>query len=315
MALYLKLRWLTGMANLKVKIGSIELKNPVMVASGTFGYGEEYSPYIDLNSLGAIVVKGISLNPMDGNPPPRIWETPSGLLNSIGLQNVGVKAFIREKLPYLKGFDTRIIVNIFGTTVGEYVKVTERLSEISGIDGLELNISCPNVKKGGMIFGIDPKSTKRVISAVKKVCHFPLIVKLSPNVTDITEFAKIAEGEGADAISLINTIPGMSIDIETRRPRLSTITGGLSGPAIRPIALRMVWQVAKTVKLPIIGMGGICTAEDALEFILAGATAIAVGTANFFNPNTTSEIIDGLDRYLNEKGIADIKELIGGMYA
>jgi len=303
------------MPNLKVNIGSLELKNPVMVASGTFGYGEEYSPYIDLNSLGAIVVKGISLNPMEGNPPPRIWETPSGLLNSIGLQNIGVKAFIKERLPSLRGLDTRIIVNIFGTTLKEYVKVTERLSEVSGIDGLELNISCPNLKKGGMTFGIDPKSTKMIVSMVRRVCPYILIVKLSPNVTDITEFGKIAEGEGADAVSLINTIPGMAIDIETKRPRLSTITGGLSGPAIRPIALRMVWQVARAVKLPIIGMGGISSTEDALEFILAGATAIAVGTANLFNPNITSEIISGLDRYLTEKGVTDIKELIGGMHA
>jgi dihydroorotate dehydrogenase (NAD+) catalytic subunit len=303
------------MANLKVNIGPIELKNPVMVASGTFGYGEEYSPYIDINSLGAIVTKGISLNPMNGNPPPRIWETPSGMLNSIGLQNVGLKAFLNEKLPYLNGFDTRIIVNIFGTTVREYVKVTEGLCKSSGIDAIELNISCPNVKKGGMIFGADLKSTKLVVSSVKKICSLPLIVKLSPNVTDITEFARIAEGEGADAISLINTLLGMAIDIDTKRPRLAGITGGLSGPAIKPIAVRMVWQVARTVKIPILGMGGISSVEDALEFILAGATAIAIGTANFFNPNTAIEIISGLNKYLTEKGIGDIKELIGGVDA
>lgn len=306
---------LNGMANLKVKIGTIELKNPVMVASGTFGYGEEYSPYIDLNILGAVITKGISLHPIDGNPPPRIWETPSGMLNSIGLQNVGVKTFIKEKLPYLKGFDTKIIVNIFGTTIKEYAKVAERLSATPGVDAIEVNISCPNVKKGGMIFGTDPKSTKNVVSAVRKVCGIPLIVKLSPNVTDIARFARIAEGEGADAISLINTLLGLAIDVETRKPRLATITGGLSGPAIRPIALRMVWQVAQAVKVPVIGIGGICSAEDALEFILAGATAIAVGTANFFNPNTASEIINGINSYMNEKGIVDIKELIGGMYA
>lgn len=306
---------LNGMANLKVKIGTIELKNPVMVASGTFGYGEEYSPYIDLNILGAVITKGISLHPIDGNPPPRIWETPSGMLNSIGLQNVGVKTFIKEKLPYLKGFDTKIIVNIFGTTIKEYAKVAERLSATPGVDAIEVNISCPNVKKGGMIFGTDPKSTKKVVSAVRKVCGIPLIVKLSPNVTDIARFARIAEGEGADAISLINTLLGLAIDVETRKPRLATITGGLSGPAIRPIALRMVWQVAQAVKVPVIGIGGICSAEDALEFILAGATAIAVGTANFFNPNTASEIINGINSYMNEKGIVDIKELIGGMYA
>lgn len=306
---------LNGMTNLKVKIGTIELKNPVMVASGTFGYGEEYSPYIDLNILGAVITKGISLHPIDGNPPPRIWETPSGMLNSIGLQNVGVKTFIKEKLPYLKGFDTKIIVNIFGTTIKEYAKVAERLSATPGVDAIEVNISCPNVKKGGMIFGTDPKSTKKVVSAVRKVCGIPLIVKLSPNVTDIAQFARIAEGEGADAISLINTLLGLAIDVETRKPRLATITGGLSGPAIRPIALRMVWQVAQAVKVPVIGIGGICSAEDALEFILAGATAIAVGTANFFNPNTASEIINGINSYMNEKGIGDIKELIGGMYA
>ncbi|MBI5199761.1 MAG: dihydroorotate dehydrogenase [Nitrospirae bacterium] len=303
------------MADLKVKIGSLVLKNPVMVASGTFGYGEEYSPYIDLNILGAIITKGISLHPIDGNPPPRIWETPSGMLNSIGLQNVGAKAFIKEKLSYLKSFDTKIIVNIFGTTVKEYAKVAERLFATQGVDAIELNISCPNVKKGGMIFGIDPKSTKKVVSAVRKVCGLPLIAKLSPNVTDITEFARIAEGEGADAISLINTLLGLAVDVETRKPRLATITGGLSGPAIKPIALRMIWQVAKAVKVPIIGMGGICSTEDALEFILAGATAIAVGTANFFNPNTASEIIKGINSYMTEKGIGDIKELIGGMYA
>lgn len=305
----------TGMANLKVRVGSIELKNPVMVASGTFGYGEEYSPYIDLNLLGAIVTKGISLKPIYGNPLPRIWETSSGLLNSIGLQNVGVKTFIKEKLPYLRGLDTRIIVNIFGSSLNEYVKVTEILSGTSGIDAIELNISCPNVKRGGMIFGIDPKSTKKVVSSVRKVCRHPLIVKLSPNVTDITEFAKITEGEGADAISLVNTILGMAIDIETRRPRLSTITGGLSGPAIKPIALRMVWQVAKIVKIPLIGMGGISSVEDALEFFLAGASAVAIGTANFFNPKAASEVISGLDKYLTDKGIDDIKELIGGMDA
>ncbi|MEK6691848.1 MAG: dihydroorotate dehydrogenase [Nitrospirota bacterium] len=303
------------MADLRVNIGSMELKNPVMVASGTFGYGEEYSPYIDLNSLGAVVTKGISFHPIDGNPPPRIWETPSGLLNSIGLQNVGVKKFIKEKLPYLKGFDTRVIVNIFGTTISEYVKVAVRLSETPGIDAIEVNISCPNVKKGGMVFGTDSKSTKKVVSALKKVCSLPLLVKLSPNVTDITEFAMIAEGEGADAVSLINTILGMAIDIETRKPRLANITGGLSGPAIRPVALRMVWQVAKTVKIPVIGMGGISSAEDAIEFILAGATAIATGTANFYNPKTAYEIVNGLDGYLNEKGINDIKGLIGGMNA
>lgn len=306
---------LNGMANLKVKIGSIELKNPVMVASGTFGYGEEYSPYIDLNILGAVITKGISLHPIDGNPPPRIWETPSGMLNSIGLQNVGVKTFIKEKLPYLKGFDTKIVVNIFGTTIKEYAKVAERISATPGVDAIEVNISCPNVKKGGMIFGIDPKSTKKVVSAVRKVCGIPLIVKLSPNVTDIAQFARITEGEGADAISLINTLLGLAIDVETKKPRLATITGGLSGPAIRPIALRMVWQVAQAVKVPVIGIGGICSAEDALEFILAGATAIAVGTANFFNPNTASEIINGINSYMTEKGIEDIKELIGGMYA
>lgn len=303
------------MVNLKVKIGSIELKNPVMVASGTFGYGEEYGSYIDLNLLGAIVTKGISLKPIHGNLPPRIWETPSGLLNSIGLQNVGVNIFIKEKLPYLMGFDTKIIVNIFGTTIEGYKEVAKRLSDAKGVSAIELNISCPNVKKGGMIFGVDPKSTKCVVSAVRKACRLPLIVKLSPNVTDIAEFARIAEGEGADAISLINTILGMAIDIETRRPRLSTVTGGLSGPAIKPIALRMVWQVANAVKLPVIGMGGISSAEDALEFILAGATAIAIGTANFFNPNVTIEIISGIGKYLTEKGIDDIKGLIGGMDA
>lgn len=303
------------MVNLKVKIGPIELKNPVMVASGTFGYGEEYSPYLDLNSLGAIVVKGISLKPIEGNPPPRIWETPSGMLNSIGLQNVGLKTFIKEKLAFLKGFDTRVIVNIFGKNIREYVKVTEGLSNVNGIDAIELNISCPNVKKGGMVFGVDPRSTRKIVSQVRKVSNHPLIIKLSPNVTDITEFARIAEGEGADAVSLVNTFLGMAIDIETRKPRLSTVTGGLSGPAIKPIALRMVWQVSKSVKIPVIGVGGISSVEDALEFILAGASAIAVGTANFFNPDTASEIISGLNTYLAEKKIDDINKLIGGMDA
>ena len=301
--------------NLSVTIGHLKLKNPVMTASGTFGYGEEYSEFVDLNKLGAIVVKGISLEPMDGNPPPRICETPCGMLNAIGLQNVGLKRFIKEKLPYLKKFDTPVIANILATTIQAYVRLSKALDD-AGIDGIELNVSCPNVKKGGITFGTDKKTLSRLISKVRQsVKKAVLITKLSPNVSNIQDFAKVAEDSGSEAISMINTIPGIAIDIETRRPKLANITGGLSGPAIKPIAVRMVWESYNKVKIPIIGMGGITDARDAIEFMLAGATAVAVGTANFINPHVAESIITGIEDYLKRKGIGDVKEIIGGMNA
>ncbi|HCC68950.1 MAG TPA: dihydroorotate dehydrogenase [Nitrospiraceae bacterium] len=299
--------------DLSVTIGKLKLKNPVITASGTFGYGEEYSEFVDLNRLGAIVIKGLSLKPKEGNPPPRIVETPAGMLNAIGLQNIGIEAFIKDKLPFLKNFDTPVIVNFFGDTIEEYSETAKCLSEISGIHGLEMNISCPNKQAGWIVFGTDPKVTFEVVSAVRKATHLPLIVKLSPNVTDIVAMAKVTEAAGADALSLINTITGMAIDIKKQKPRLANITGGLSGPAIKPIAVRMVWECYRAVHIPIIGMGGIMCAEDAIEFILAGAVAIAVGTANFVNPRATIDILEGIEQYLCEKNITDIKELIGGL--
>jgi dihydroorotate dehydrogenase (NAD+) catalytic subunit len=301
--------------NLSVTIGNLKLKNPVMTASGTFGYGEEYSEFVDLNKLGAIVVKGISLKPMEGNPPPRIWETPCGMLNSIGLQNVGLKKLVEEKLPYLKQFNTPVIANILANTIRGYAQLAKVLDD-SGVEGIELNVSCPNVKKGGISFGTDKKTLARLISKVRQsVKNAVLITKLSPNVSSIREFAKIAEDSGSDAISLINTIPGMAIDVETRRPRLSNITGGLSGPAIKPVAVRMVWESYNAVKIPIIGMGGIMNAGDAIEFMLAGATAVAVGTANFINPRAVESIIAGIEDYFQRNAIHDVKEIIGGMNA
>ena len=297
--------------NLKVNLGKLKLKNPVMAASGTFGYGAEYSEFVNLNNLGAVVVKGLSLKPMAGNPPPRIYETPCGMLNSIGLQNIGVEAFIKEKLPYLKQFDTKIIVNFFGDSMKEYVKTAEMLSSVNGIHALEMNISCPNKQAGWSIFGTDPKVTFKVVSAVRKITDLTLIVKLSPNVTDIALMAKVAEDAGADAVSVINTLTGMAINARTRQPRLANITGGLSGPAIKPIALRMVWESHKAVRIPIIGMGGIISAEDAIEFMLAGASAVAVGTANFVNPKAAQDIIDGMKLFMIEEHISDVKELIG----
>jgi len=299
--------------NLAVSIGRLRLKNPVMTASGTFGYGEEYSEFIDLNRLGAIVVKGLSLKPREGNPPPRIVETPSGMLNSIGLQNIGIEAFIKEKLPFLRRFNTPVIVNFFGDTIDEYVEAARSLSSVEGIHGLEMNISCPNREAGWITFGTDPKATRDVVSAVRRVTGITLIVKLSPNVTDIALMARVAEEAGADAVSLINTITGMAIDIRTRRPRLANVTGGLSGPAIKPVALRMVWEVYRAVRIPIIGMGGIMNSEDAIEFMLAGATGVAVGSASFVNPTATVDIIRGIERFMAEHNIADIKELIGGV--
>ena len=299
--------------NLSVNIGKLKLKNPVMTASGTFGYGEEYSEFVDLNKLGAIVVKGLALKPMEGNPSPRIYETPCGMLNAIGLQNVGVKEFLKTKLPYIRKFDTKLIANIFGTTLQEYVKLS-RILDDAGVDGIELNVSCPNIKKGGIFFGTDKKMLQKLLSKVRaSVRNAVLITKLSPNVSYIQEFAKIAEECGSDAVSLINTIPGMAIDIKTRRPRIANITGGLSGPAIKPIAVRMVYETFKAVKIPVIGMGGIMNSSDAIEFMLAGATAVAVGTANFINPSSTIDIINGIESFMAENSITDVKELTGGI--
>ncbi len=301
--------------DLTVKIGRLWLKNPVMTASGTFGYGEEYSEFLDLNLLGAIVVKGISLNPMEGNPPPRICETPCGMLNSIGLQNIGFRRLVKEKLPYLKQFNTPVIVNILANTIQGYVRLSQILDG-AGVDGIELNVSCPNVKKGGISFGTDKKTLAKLVAKVRQsIKGAVLITKLSPNVSSIKEVAKIAEDSGSDALSLINTIPGMAIDIETKRPKLAHITGGLSGPAIKPIAVRMVWESYNAVKIPIIGMGGIMDAGDAIEFMLAGATAVAVGTANFVNPQAAKNVIDGIEDYLQRNSIGDVKEIIGGMNA
>jgi len=284
-----------------------------MTASGTFGYGEEYSEFMDLNRLGAVVVKGLSLLPKEGNPPPRIVETAGGMLNAIGLQNIGIERFIQEKLPFLKQFNTPVIVNFFGDSVEEYTRAAERLSITEGIHGLEMNISCPNKQAGWCIFGTDPRVTFEVVSEVRKSTDLTLIVKLSPNVTDIGVMARAAEDAGADAVSLINTITGMAIDIETRRPRLANVTGGLSGPAVKPVALRMVWEVYRAVKVPIIGMGGIMSGRDSIEFILAGATAVAVGTAHFIDPVASLQVIDEMENFMREKGVTHIKDLIGGL--
>ena len=282
-----------------------------MTASGTFGYGEEYAPYVDLSRLGAIVVKGLSLKPRMGNPPPRIVETPCGMLNAVGLQNVGVDAFIRENLPFLTQFDLPVIANIFGESVEEYVKVAEILSQASGVHALEVNISCPNVKKGGIAFGANPDMAADVTRRVKASTDLPVIVKLTPNVTDIAEIAESVETAGADAISLINTITGMSVDIERRVPHLRNITGGLSGPAIKPVALRMVWQVIQRVSVPVIGLGGIMTARDALEFLIVGARAVQVGTAHFIHPHAAIDILKGIEDYLEQHQFDDINQLIG----
>jgi dihydroorotate dehydrogenase (NAD+) catalytic subunit len=297
--------------DLSIDLAGIKLKNPVLTASGTFGYGEEFAEFVDLNRLGGVIVKGISLKPIKGNPPPRIWETPSGMLNAIGLENPGVDVFLKEKLPYLRSFDTAVIVNMFGYSQDEYVQVAERLEGVQGISGIEVNISCPNVKAGGMAFGTDVKATSELLSAIRKATKLPILAKLSPNVTDVTEFAVAARDAGCDGLSLINTLLGMAIDVRCRKPRLANCTGGLSGPAIRPVAVRMVWQAAKTVSLPILGMGGIVTGEDALEFILAGASAIAVGTANFVNPRATLDVLEGMERFLIEQNVDHIRDLIG----
>lgn len=298
---------------LAVRIGAIELKNPVITASGTFGYGVEFEKLIDLNCLGAITVKGLSLKPAPGNIPPRIVETACGMLNSIGLENIGIDAFINDKLPGLKNFNTNIIANIYGKTIEEYAELARRIEATEGIAGLEVNISCPNVKAGGVAFGIDPEAAGKVIAAVRKATAKTVIAKLSPNVTSITAIAESVAANGADAVSLINTLTGMAIDVRTRRPKLGNITGGLSGPAIKPIALRMVWEVARAVKIPVIGIGGIMTAEDALEFMIAGATAVQIGTASFVNPKAAIEIIEGLSDYVRQQDLPHIGVLTGSL--
>lgn len=298
---------------LSVNISKLVLKNPVMTASGTFGYAEEFSGFIDISKLGAIVCKGISLKPMEGNPPPRIYETPCGMLNSIGLQNIGIDNFLNEKLSKLKKYSTKIIVNILGNTIDEYVELAKRLED-SGVDGIELNVSCPNVKKGGLLFGSDKKILSRLIQSVRRVVNNAiLITKLPPDIFHIKDLAKIAENYGSDAVTLVNTVPAMAIDIWTKRPQLSNIIGGLSGPAIKPIAVKIVWDVSKVVKIPIIGVGGILNYKDAVEYLLAGATAIQVGTANFLNPGVTIEVIEGIKTYMRENKVKDVKDLIGAV--
>ncbi|MFC1462772.1 dihydroorotate dehydrogenase [Verrucomicrobiota bacterium] len=294
-----------------VNIGGIRMKNPVMAASGTFGYGKEYSKLIDLERLGAIAVKGILSEPWDGNEYPRMVEVPGGLVNAIGLQNPGVDGFVNDYMPFLREHDVAIVVNIWGRTVAEYAEVAERLSDVEGVDGLEVNISCPNVKEGGIAFGTNVGSAAGVIAAVRARTKLPVIPKLSPNVSDIAAFARAAEEAGADAISLINTLPAMVIDIATRRPVLSNVVGGLSGPAIHPVAVKLVWESARAVKIPVIGMGGITGPEQAIEFIIAGASAVAVGTANFTDPETPLRVIDGIEQYLVQHGLSDVNELVG----
>ena len=301
------------MVNTAIKIGGITLKNPVMTASGTYGYGLEYSDFIDLSKLGGIVVKGTTLNPRQGNPYPRMAETPSGMLNAVGLQNKGVEYFCSEIYPSIKDIDTHMIVNVSGSTVEDYMATAERIAELDKIPAIELNISCPNVKEGGMAFGVTCAGAAEVVRAVRKVYPKTLIVKLSPNVTDITEIARAVEAEGADSISMINTLLGMAIDVKSRKPILSTVTGGLSGPAVKPVALRMVWQTAKVVSIPIIGMGGISSCEDAIEFLLAGASAVQVGTYNFVDPAITTKIASGIEDYLVQNNMTDVSELIGGL--
>lgn len=296
---------------LQTKIHNLVLKNPVMTASGTFGYGEEFADFIDLNRLGAIIVKGTTGERRQGNPYPRMAETPAGMLNAVGLQNVGVETFCNEVYHRIKHLDTNVIVNVSGSSIEEYCKTAAMIDALDNIPAIELNISCPNVKKGGMGFGTDPAMAAQVVGEVRKIYHKTLIVKLTPNVTNVVEIAKAVEDAGADSVSLINTLLGMAIDVERQRPCLSTITGGLSGPAVKPIAVRMVWQVAHAVKIPVIGLGGIGSAADALEFLMAGARAVQVGTANFIDPTVTMKIIDGLEDYCNRHGIKDINEIIG----
>ncbi len=299
------------MAKLSVNIGSLALKNPVLTASGTFGYGEEFAPFIDLNRLGGYIIKGTTLEHREGNPYPRMVETPSGMLNAVGLQNKGVDYFINNIYPRIKGYDSELIVNVSGAKVEDYVETARRLASLDKVNAIEVNISCPNVKEGGMAFGTTTAGAAEVTRAIREVYPKTLIVKLSPNVTSIADIARAVEAEGADSVSLINTLMGMSIDVERRRPHLSTITGGLSGPAVRPVAVRMVWQVAKAVKIPVIGLGGIMNGRDAIEFMLAGATAVEIGTANFIDPAVTMKVIDYMEDYCARHGINDINELIG----
>lgn len=301
------------MVQLNTNIGSLELKNPVMTASGTFGYGTEYADFMDISRLGAIIVKGTTLNPRQGNPYPRMAETPSGMLNAVGLQNKGVDYFVDHIYPDVRKIGTNIIVNVSGSCIEDYVQTASIINTLDDIPAIELNISCPNVKQGGMAFGVNPESAAQVVSAVRKAYDKTLIVKLSPNVTDITEIARAVEGAGADSVSLINTMLGMAIDAERRRPILSTITGGMSGPAVKPVALRMVWQTAKAVKIPVIGLGGICSATDAIEFLLAGASAIQIGTANFIDPSISEKVIDGIADYLQRHNLNSVQEIIGAL--
>ncbi len=301
------------MANLNVNINQLKLSNPVMTASGTFGYGIEFSDFVDLEKIGGIIVKGTTLNHREGNPYPRMAETPSGMLNAVGLQNKGVEYFINNIYPLIKDIHTNMIVNVSGSDIESYIRTAEAINELEHIPAIELNISCPNVKQGGMAFGVTAKGANEVVKAVRNIYKKTLIVKLSPNVTDITEIARAVEDAGADSVSLINTLLGMAIDAEHRRPILSTITGGMSGAAVKPIALRMVWQVAKAVQIPVIGLGGIMCAKDAIEFLLAGATAIQIGTANFIDPTITVKVADGINEYLDRHGYKSVKEIIGAL--
>lgn len=299
--------------DMTVEIAGIKMRNPVMTASGTFGYGEEFAEYMDLESIGALITKGLSLKPKAGNNTPRIVETPGGMLNAIGLQNVGIEAFIAKKLPFLQGVNTPVIVNLYGNSLEEYGELAARVDGLEGVAGVEVNISCPNVKQGGIVFGTDPAAARQVVELVRKSTSKPLIVKLSPNVTDIVSMAKACVDAGAEALSLINTLTGMAIDLNSRRPVLANVTGGLSGPAIKPVALRMVWQVAKAVKVPIIGIGGIMSATDALEFILAGAAAVQIGTASFLTPAASQEIAAGMEQWLLENRVGSIRDLVGSL--
>ncbi len=301
------------MADLSVKIGELQMKNPVMTASGTFGYGEEYADFVDLTQIGGIIVKGTTLHPREGNPYPRMAETPQGMLNAVGLQNKGVHYFVEHIYPRIKDIGTNMIVNVSGSAIEDYAETASIIDGLDRIPAIELNISCPNVKQGGMAFGVTARGAEEVVSAVRKVYHKTLIVKLSPNVTDITEIARAAEAGGADSVSLINTLLGMAIDAERRRPLLSTVTGGMSGAAVKPIALRMVWQVARAVRIPVIGLGGIMNARDAVEFLLAGASAIQIGTANFIDPCVTVRVAEGINDYLERHGFKSVREIIGAL--
>lgn len=304
---------MTTKADLRVDFAGIRMRNPVMVASGTFGYGQEYVPLINIDKLGAIVLKSITLKPRQGNSPPRLAETPAGLINAIGIHNIGVEALKREKLPELKDIGTPIIVNIWGESVDEFIRITEALADAEGISGIEINLSCPNV--GNKLFAQDPVASASLIKELRKRCQLPLVAKLSPQITDITEIAKVCQDSGADAVSLINSFPAMAIDVTTRKPLLGNITGGLTGPAIKPIAVKMVWDVCNTVRIPVAGMGGISNAFDAIEFMLAGAKAVAVGTANFVNPNVTEEIVEGIENYLVQNSFASVSEMVGNLSA